>query len=258
MKAIVTGASGGIGLECARLLAAEGYELAIVARSVEKLERAAEELRGRYGVKVDVVVLDLSAPDAAAALAARVPQCDVLVNNAGFASNGRFDTLDPARSREELMLDVVVLTEITRAYLPGMRERKSGRILNVASTAGFLPGPFMAVYYASKAYVISFSQALAEECRGSGVTVTCLCPGATETGFAARADMAGTLLFRMPAADAPSVARAGYRAMMRGRDLAVPGVSNTLVQWSAKLMPRRLLLWLSRKAVERSSRPERE
>ena len=153
--------------------------------------------------------------------------------------------------REEVALDVLTLTELTRKYLPGMIERRSGRILNVASTAGFLPGPFMAVYYASKAYVISFSEALWEELRGTGVSVTVLCPGATETGFGARANMGKTMLFSLPLSKPEPVAKAGYRAMMRGARLTTPWPpSNWLVSISPHLTPRRLLLWMSRKAVE--------
>ncbi|MBV8639634.1 MAG: SDR family oxidoreductase [Candidatus Eremiobacteraeota bacterium] len=250
MKAIVTGASGGLGLEFAKLLAASKYDLVLVARSADKLEANAALLRANHGVNVESVALDLSKPNVAAELVTRVASCDILINNAGFASNGRFDELDPLRIRDEMMLDVVTLTELTRAYLPGMRARGAGRVMNVASTAAFLPGPFMAVYYACKAYVLSFSQAIAEELRGTGVTVTCLCPGATETGFADRANVKGTLLFRLPKANAASVARAGYDAMMKGRDLEVPGLSNKLVAISPKITPRRMLVWVSRKAVE--------
>lgn len=250
MKAVVTGASGGIGFEFAKLLAADRHSLVLVARSAEKLEANAALLRANYGVNVETLPIDLSRIDAAAELVKRVPSCDILINNAGFASNGRFDELDPHRIRDEIMLDVLTLTELTRAYLPGMRARGAGRILNVSSTSGFLPGPFMAVYYASKAYVLSFSQAIAEELRGTGVTVTCLCPGATETGFAERANAKETLLFRLPKGNAASVARAGYRGMMKGRDLVVPGLSNKIVAISPKITPRRVLLWMSRKAVE--------
>jgi uncharacterized protein len=250
VKAIVTGASGGLGLEFAKLLAGDGYDVALVARSADKLEALANELRSRHHVNVEVIALDLGVPDAAARVVERVASCDILVNNAGFASNGRFDTIPPSRVREELLLDVVTLTELTRSYLPGMRERRSGRILNVASTAGFLPGPFMAAYYASKAYVLSFSQALAEELRGSGVTVTALAPGATATGFADRADVAKTLLFRLPTADAVTVATTGYRGMMAGKDLVIPGFSNQLLALLIRFTPRRLLLWISRKLTE--------
>jgi uncharacterized protein len=249
-RAIVTGASGGLGLEFARLLAADRYDLALIARSGDKLEIIAAELRDLHGVSVETLAMDLTGPEAAAAVLARVPQCDVLINNAGFATNGRFDEIAEERIREEVILDVLTLTELTRAYLPGMRARGAGRILNIASTAGFLPGPFMAVYYACKAYVISFSQAVAEESRGTGVTVTCLCPGATATGFATRARASETLLFKRHVADAPSVALAGYRGMMRGGDLVIPGISNKLIPLAARLSPRRLLLWFSRKSVE--------
>jgi short-subunit dehydrogenase len=250
MKAIVTGASGGLGLEFAKLLAADGHDLVLVARSAGKLETIADQLRSQHGVSIEVIAADLGVPDAAARLFEKVPACDILVNNAGFASNGAFDTIPPARIREELLLDVVTLTELTRSYLPGMRERRNGRILNVASTAGFLPGPFMAVYYASKAYVLSFSQALSEELRGSGVTVTTLAPGATATGFAERADVAKTLLFRLPTAGAAAVAQAGYRGMMSGKDLVVPGFSNQALAFVMRFTPRRLLLWISRKLTE--------
>ncbi|MGA7353830.1 MAG: SDR family oxidoreductase [Candidatus Cybelea sp.] len=251
-RAIVTGASGGLGLEFAKLLAAGGgYDLALIARSGDKLDAIAANLRERYGVNVYVLVLDLSEPRAAATVCARIPECDVLINNAGFATNGRFEEIPQERIRDEISLDVLTLTELTRAYVPGMRARGSGRILNVASTAGMLPGPFMAVYYACKAYVLSFSQALAEELRGTGVTVTCLAPGAAATGFAERASARRTLLFSMlPVADARSVARAGYDAMMRGQDLEVPGLWSKLVTLAARLTPRRLLIWFSRKTIE--------
>jgi short-subunit dehydrogenase len=249
-RAIITGASGGLGLEFAKLLAADKHDLVLIARSAEKLDALAAELRDRYGVTAETLALDLSRPDAAATVQARVPECDILINNAGFATNSPFDQIAPERMTEEMEVDVVTLTKLTRAYLPAMRVRGAGRILNVASTAGFLPGPFMAVYYACKAYVISFSQALAEELRGAGVSVTCLCPGATATGFADRAGTTNTLLFKLPVADAASVARAGYQGMLRGRDLVIPGLGNKLVPLMSALTPRRLLLWGSRKATQ--------
>lgn len=250
MRAIVTGASGGLGLEFAKLLAAAGYDLVLVARSGDKLAQLAGELIARYHVNVETIAQDLGTVDAATRLVARVPSCDVLINNAGFATNARFDTVAPERMREELLLDVVTLTELCRAYLPGMRERGAGRILNVASTAALLPGPFGAVYYAAKAYVLSFSLAIAEESRGTGVTVTCLAPGATATGFADRADMKRTLLFKLPMADAASVARAGYRAMLEGRYLEIPGFPNKLLAVLVRLTPRRMLISISRKLIE--------
>jgi short-subunit dehydrogenase len=250
-RAIVTGASGGLGLEFAKLLAADKYDLVLIARSADKLDAIAADLRERHGVNVETLALDLSQPGAAAEVFARVPECDVLINNAGFATNGRFEEIPEERIREEVLLDVLTLTELTRAYLPSMRAHGTGRVLNVASTAGFLPGPFMAVYYACKAYVLSFSQAVAEELRDTGVTVTCLCPGATATGFADRAHTNNTRLFkRLPVANAASVARAGYRGMLQGRDLVIPGFFNNLVALGPRLSPRRLLIWISRKTIE--------
>jgi short-subunit dehydrogenase len=249
-RAIVTGASGGLGLEFAKLLAADKHDLVLIARSGDKLAALATDLRVRYGVNVETLTADLSKPDAAAGVFAKVPACDILINNAGFATNGRFDEIPEERIREEILLDVATLTELTRKYLSGMRARGAGRILNVASTAGFLPGPFMAVYYACKAYVISFSQAIAGELRDSGVTVTCLCPGATATGFAERAGAKDTLLFKLPVADAASMARAGYLGMMRGRSMVIPGLSNKLLELVVRLSPRRAVLWVSRKTTE--------
>lgn len=251
-RAIVTGASGGLGFEFAKLLARDGYDLVLVARSSGKLEENAGHLRSQYGVAAETIVLDLATDAAPRELFERIPACDVLINNAGFANNGAFAHMNEREMLEELQLDVVTLTHLTRLYLPGMLERKRGKVLNIASTAGFLPGPNMAVYYASKAYVLSFSEAVAHEVRRSGVTVTCLAPGATATGFQARAKMHSTLLFRLPVADAAKVAKAGYDGMMRGTPVVVPGITNKLVAIAPKFTPRRLLVWLSGAAVKRS------
>ncbi|HET7815034.1 MAG TPA: SDR family oxidoreductase [Candidatus Baltobacteraceae bacterium] len=252
-KAIVTGASGGLGWEFAQLLAQAGYDLVLIARSETKLEANASTIRAKFGINADVIALDLSLPGASQTIFERVPECDVLVNNAGFANNGKFAQLSEETISSEVNLNVVALTELTRLYLPGMLASGSGRIMNVASTAGFLPGPNMAVYYATKAYVISFSEALAEEVRGTGVSVTVLCPGATETGFADRAKVHTTRLFLAPKADAASVARAGIAGMMRGKRIVIPGVMNKLVAFSPKISPRGFLVWLSGKLVERRS-----
>ena len=249
--ALVTGGSGGLGLEFARLAAKDGYDLALAARSEAKLRDVAQTLSTEFGVEAMPVALDLARPEAADELVRYVPRCDVLINNAGFASNGRFDRIEEGRICEEIVLDILTLTRLTRKYLPAMIERGEGKVLNVASTAGFLPGPFMAVYYAAKAYVVSFSQGVAEELRGTGVTVTCFCPGATNTGFAARAQTHDTLLFKLQASNARDMAVAGYRAMQRGKLVEVPWPpSNWLVELAARLTPRRILLWFSRKAVE--------
>jgi uncharacterized protein len=252
--ALVTGASGGIGLEFAKLLAQAGYDLALVARSKDRLDGIAADLRARYGIAVQVTACDLARPDSAREVLAQVPDCDVLINNAGFANNGKFSEIGEAQLLEEIQLDITTLTQLTRLYLPGMLERSEGRILNVASTAGFLPGPNMAVYYAAKAYVISFSEALAQEVRGSGVTVTVLCPGATATGFQERAAVESTPLFRLPMAKADAVAKAGIDGMTRGKPVVVPGIMNKLVAMSPRVTPRAVLIKISGKAVERAKR----
>lgn len=251
--ALVTGASGGIGLEFAKLLAQAGYNLALIARSKEKLDALAVDLQQRHGVSVQTFACDLARPNAAHEVLAQIPDCDVLVNNAGFANNGKFARIGEAQLLEEMQLNIATLTQLTRLYLPGMLERKDGKILNVASTAGFLPGPNMAVYYASKAYVISFSEALSEEVRGTGVTVTVLCPGATATGFQERAAVETTPLFRLPMAKANAVASAGIDGMLRGQPVVIPGITNKLVAISPKITPRGLLVKVSGKAVERST-----
>jgi len=249
--ALVTGASGGIGLELARLLARGGHDLVLVARSAEKLQTLARELEGEHGVRAHALPADLTDPGAperiAAELRGRGVEVEVLVNNAGFGVAAPFAEADTARQVEMIQVNVTALTHLTRLFLPAMLSRRSGRILNVASTAAFQPGPFLAVYYATKAYVLSFSEAVAEEVRGTGVTVTALCPGPTHTGFAAEARMEGTLLFRAGRVmDAATVARVGYRGMMRGKRLVIPGVLNQVVATVAQRSPRALVLRLVR------------
>jgi len=256
--ALVTGASGGIGRELARLAAADGHDLVLVARSADALGALATELATRHPIEVLPVELDLARREATAELIARlatraiVPE--ILINNAGV---GRYGLQRDTRLEDELALlelNVGTLTRLTKRLLPEFLARSSGRILNVASTAAFQPGPYMAVYYASKAYVMSFSEALAWEVRGSGVTVTTLCPGPTATGFQARAGslrptaIAGGLV---PVARAADVARAGYRAMLAGRGLVIPGATNRLLVESLRFLPRRL----ATAAVARMARP---
>lgn len=249
--ALVTGASGGIGYEIAKLLAQDDHDLITVARPGGKLEAAAAALRAQYGVNVTAVGKDLSTVDGARELFEAAPSCDVLVNNAGFATYGKFCETGLDEELAELQLNVVALTELTKRYLPGMLERKFGRILNVASTAAFQPGPLMAVYYASKAYVLSFSEAIAEELRGTGVSVTCLCPGATQTGFQERANMADVRLFKAGVAGAADVARAGYNGMMREKSLVIPGLKNQVLAASNRFAPRKLVTKISRAVIER-------
>ncbi len=249
--ALITGASAGIGRELARLFAADKSNLILVARRREKLDELAAELRRDHGVAVRVLPMDLAdsrSPQAIFdALAAEGATVDVLVNNAGFGAAGSVAELSLEKQRDMLQVNVAALTLLTRLFLPGMIQRRSGGILNVGSTAAFQPGPYMAVYYATKAYVVSFSEALAEEVAGSGVRIACLAPGATATEFAAAADLEKSLLFRLGTADSRTVAAAGYRGFRRGRLLTIPGPRNKLLVLAVRFTPRAVI----RKIVKR-------
>jgi hypothetical protein len=232
--ALITGASSGIGLEIARILSRD-HDVVLAARSESALQALATEL----GSNARVVVADLSEPAGAGKLAADVPEVDVLVNNAGFGDFGDFATASPERLDQMIEVNVGSVTRLSRVYLPAMLQRGSGRIMNVASTAAFQPGPLMAVYYATKAYVLSFSEALAEETRGTGVTVTALCPGPTTSGFQAGAAMEESKLVKgRKLATSASVAAFGVRAMQRGDVVAVPGFQNKLLAASVRFSPR--------------------
>jgi short-subunit dehydrogenase len=239
---LITGASSGIGLELARLFAADGADLVLLARRETRLQELAEELRRAHGAMVGVVAGDLADPgvpgDLAEDLAEKGIEIDVLVNNAGFGARGPVGDIDLDRQLAMLQVNVTALTHLTRLFLPAMQARGRGGVLNVGSTAAFQPGPHMAVYYATKAYVLSFTEALAEELRGSGLKVSCLCPGATETGFAAEADMADTSLFKHGAMDVMPVVRAGYEGFRRGKVIVVPGLKNKLTKTAVRFVPR--------------------
>lgn len=240
--ALITGASGGIGLDLAELMAADGFDLALLARSKVKLEELAAKLSGAHGVSARVLPKDLARPEApaevAAELAADGVAIDVLVNNAGFGVHGAFVESDLAEELALLQVNVVAVTHLTKLFLPPMVKRGWGRVMQVASLAALVPGPYLSCYYASKAYVLSHSLALARELRGTGVTVTALCPGPTATGFQARAGMERAELFRMRVMDSMTVARAGYQGMMRGRKVVVPGAGNKLSAFMTRLAPR--------------------
>lgn len=242
---LVTGASSGIGRELAILSAERRRNVILVSRGEERLASLASDLRSRHAVDAVVIPKDLSEPEAPPKLFAEVERrelaVDALVNNAGFGTHGPFHETSVDTQLEMLRLNVTALTHLTHLFLPRMLRAGRGRILNVASTAAFQPGPLMAVYYASKAYVLSFSEALAEELRGSGVTVTALCPGPTRTEFQARARMEESNLVRFGLADARSVAEAGFRAMESGRAVVVPGLANRLLALSVRLSPRALV-----------------
>jgi short-subunit dehydrogenase len=258
--ALITGASSGIGLELAKLFARDGYDLVLVARRREKLESLGEDLGKRHGIRFRAIAADLADPAAPAEivrqLAAASVAVDVLVNNAGFGELGPFANTDLETERRMIQVNITALTDLTKLLLAGMLERRRGRILNVASTAGFAPGPLMAVYYATKAYVISLSEALAEELRGSGVSVTVLCPGPTLTEFQAVAHMESTRLFRLPGVvmDAVSVARAGYAGLMRGKRMVVPGLLNRALPLVIRLSPRAMVVRVARLFQEKVRR----
>ena len=256
--ALITGASGGIGLELAVVCAQHGFDCVLVARSHDKLSELATRLEQDHHVKTLVVARDLCKPAAVDEVYEEVTAAsltvDVLVNNAGFPVFGLFAETDLGSELEMLAVNVVALTALTKLFLTGMVQRGSGRILNLASTAAFEPGPLMAVYYASKAYVLSFSEALANELRGSGVTVTALCPGPTRTGFQKRGAMEDSRLVQGSIADARSVAIAGYRGLMAGKPLVIPGFANKLVPWLPRLLPRRVVPGIVRRAQQRIAR----
>jgi short-subunit dehydrogenase len=252
--ALITGASGGIGYELAKLFARDRVGLVLVARSGDRLATVAQELRSLGAPGVEVIVADLADTQAVPALlrelSARRLDVDVLVNNAGYGLSGSFATTDQATELGMIQLNVGALTALTKGLLPGMLARGHGRILNVASTAGFQPGPFAAVYAATKAYVVSFSEALAEELAGTGVTVTTLAPGPTATGFALRAKMQRSRLFRPGTTmTARAVAAAGYSALKRGRRLAVPGLMNKIQLQALRISPRPWVLKISRALI---------
>lgn len=255
---LITGASGGIGLELARLFARDGWNLVLVARRADRLDALAGELRGRFGVSAEVIPADLSVPGAPgeidAALRAPSIEVDVLVNNAGFGVYGPFAATGLEAELGMIQVNVTSLTHLTKLLLPGMIRRRRGRILNVASTAAFQPGPLMAAYYATKAYVLSFSEALSEELEGSGVIVTALCPGPARTGFQAAAGMQSSKLFRrIGVLDAVTVARAGYAGLMKGKRVVVPGLVNRVLAQSVRFAPRRLLTAIVRRMQESES-----
>src|SRR5580704_5746178 len=251
--ALITGASGGIGYELAKIFARDHHNLILVARSADKLAQVARELQA-HGVTVKIVALDLAASIAPKFLFDQLQSekisVDILVNNAGFGVHGQFAEMPEAEILGQIDLNIRALTELTRLFLPPMIAKHSGRVMNVASTAGFQPGPLIAVYYATKAYVISFSEAIANELHGTGVTVTCFCPGATHTGFADRAGIEKSRLFQLGAMSAQKVARDGYRAMMRGRTLAISGAHNWLVAQSTRFAPRKMVTAVSRWIAE--------
>jgi short-subunit dehydrogenase len=247
--ALITGASAGLGVEMARIHASRGGDLVLVARRGDRLEKLGAELSAAHGVKAESIALDLSTPEAASELhrqvQARGIAVEQLINNAGFGTHGGFTEVAAARYAEMIRLNISTLVGLTHLFLPEMVQRGSGRVMNVASMAGFLPGPFMAIYYATKAFVISFSEAIAEELDGTGVTVTALCPRATNTEFATVAGVQDTGMFD-DADSAPAVAAYGYAAMLRGDVIAIPGFAARMKIQALRLLPRKTVRRISR------------
>ncbi|MGC2371627.1 MAG: SDR family oxidoreductase [Candidatus Sulfotelmatobacter sp.] len=256
LTALITGASGGIGYELAKLFAKDHYNLVLVARSSDKLNQVASQLRQQFGFNVKTMAVDLAQDQAVTILFEQLKgeklEVDVLVNNAGFGVFGEFAEMPEEEILGQVQLNVVALTHLTRLFLPAMIERRQGKIMNVASTAAFQPGPLMAVYYATKAYVLSFSEALANEVGATGVVVSCFCPGATDTGFQKRAGIENSRLFKkIGAMNVETVARDGYRGLMAGKTLVISGTRNRLVAESVRFAPRKWVTAMSRWVAEK-------
>ncbi len=246
--ALITGASAGIGAQFAELCAERGCDLILVARDEARLAAVAERVRAR-GAKAEILPADLSQPGVEASIAERVEAkglvVEYLVNNAGFGSGGEFLDLPIEKELGAIAVNCSALVALCHRFGQGMRARGSGRILNIASTAAFQPGPYLATYYATKAFVLSFSEALASELKGTGVTVTCSCPGPVATEFAQRAGIGDTALMKRNVASAAWVALDAYRAMMDGKVVRVNGVVNWLLAFSVRFAPRALVRTLA-------------
>jgi short-subunit dehydrogenase len=254
--ALVTGASSGIGAELARYHASRSGDIVLVARSENKLNELKSELEREPGIKATVIAADLAQPDSAekifAATEAAGLQIDILINNAGFGGHGKFHERDLAKDQAMMQVNIVSLVNLTHLYLQGMVNRNAGKILHVASTAAFMPGPLQAVYYATKAFVVSFSQAIAQELEGTNVTSTALCPGAVATGFVAASDLDGIKIWDK-AATPESVAKCGYEAMLKGDLIKINETGlNFMLNWVVPFLPRKTVLKISQKAMEKN------
>jgi uncharacterized protein len=251
--ALVTGATSGIGLELTKLFAADCYNLVLVARDEQRLRQIVAVLPKKHHSLTKVIATDLSIAGNAEKIHRQLQDegitADLLVNNAGFGLTGAFLETDLQRELAMIQLNVVSLVILTKLLARDMVQRRCGKILNVASTAAFQPGPFMTIYYASKAFVLSFSEALAEELKDTGVTITALCPGPTATEFAKRSDAQGSKLFAsrmIPVMNATTVAEIAYRGLMRGRRIIIPGLINRIGVQALRLLPRHLVTLLAK------------
>ena len=253
--ALVTGASSGIGLEFARVFAHNRHNLVLVARNEQKLEELKRELEKKAGVSVKVIARDLAREEAPQEIYDELEregiQIDALVNSAGYALYGKFTETDPQDEMNMMKVNMLTLTQMTNLFLPGMVARGYGKVLNLSSTAAFQPGPLMSIYYATKAFVLFFSEGIANELKGTGVTVTALCPGPTASGFQQRAAMERSRLVQSGLMDVRTVARIGYRGLMQGKTVVVPGRRNALFSLFPRLVPRDVAAALIRRAQER-------
>lgn len=251
---LITGASNGIGYELAKLFARDGYHLVLVARNREKLSELADQMKEQHRTNSTVIAKDLAIPGAPREIIAELREknlsIDILINNAGFGLYGAFADIETSEILSMIQVNITALTELTQLLLPGMKARKSGKILNVASTAAFQPGPLMAVYYATKAYVLSFSEAIGNELQPYGITVSALCPGPTDTGFEKRAKLEQSKLFQGVNMDAGTVARIGYEGLFKAEPVVIPGWKNRLLAFSVRFTPRSFITKIVRQLQE--------
>jgi len=249
--ALITGASGGIGLALANTFAKNGYGLVLIARNQQKLDAVKNDLESKYKVRVKTLAKDLGQREAAQEIFNQLNseniEIDTLVNNAGFAEYGEFASVPSDKQLAMVNLNIYTLTALTSLFLPSMLSRTSGKILNVASTAAFQPGPYMAVYYASKAYVLSFSEALRAELKNLGIAVTALCPGPTKTDFAANSELSRSRLLKYAQSmSAERVAEAAFSGLVKNKAVVIPGFVNKFLAFGTRLMPRKLLIAISK------------
>ena len=248
---LITGASTGIGYELAKLFAKNGYNLVLVSRNKQKLEVVAKEMKNQHDIQAKVIPKDLSNPSAPQELyddiVADGIEISVLVNNAGFGINGKFTDLDAEKHMELIQLNITSLTLLCRLFGTDMVKKRSGKILNVASTAAFQAGPFMSTYYASKAYVLLLSEALNNELAQDGVNVSVLCPGPTHTQFAVRADMGSSKIMNLPwVMSAAEVAETAFSGLMKGKTIIIPGFVNKLLAFNVRFAPRTIMVLITR------------
>lgn len=253
--AIVTGASGGIGFELAKLLAKDNYNLILIARNIEKLNEIKAELENEFSISVITIKKDLSVSTSSKELFDEIKtknlNVSILINNAGFGDFGAFAECDLDKQLRMMQLNIVSLTELTRLFLPDFINQKEGKILNIASVAAFMPGPMMSVYYATKAYVLSFTEAISNELKGSGVSVTALCPGPTKTKFFDAAEVENPKFMQLlKMADSSSVAKYGYQSLKKGKVVAIPGFMNKLIVCLVRFTPRSVLRYLNGKLAK--------